>query len=160
MSKVTIVCPNCGRKLLSYDPPGFQKYKSPVGQCPDCHTRYADPRCHEIAVEGISPDKFSVKSHILLIVFGALFIWRGIYLFGMHALNTPEEIQWLMPTVITLCGGVMIVGGIFEIIYILSGKKKEKYDRLTRESEERLANKSYAYTLKSLGYPVPEKYLS
>ena len=159
MSRVNIVCSNCGKKLLSYDPPGVQKYKSPVNQCPDCHTRYIDPRCHEIVIEGVPADKFSVKSHLFLVVIGALFLWRGIYLFGMKSIGTPEEIQWFMPSVICIAGMVMVFGGIFEVIYILSGKKQAKYDKLTMESDMRLQDKSYAYILQDFGYIVPDKYL-
>lgn len=159
MSKVTIQCSKCGKKLLSYDPPGFIRYKSPVRQCPDCNTKYADPRCHEIAVEGIPHDTFKISSYVVMIIFGALILWRGIALFGMHTLGAPEETQWLLPTLITIFGVVLVIGGIVEIILIKTGWKQRKFEKLTRESEERLSNKSYAFILSDLGYNVPEKYL-
>lgn len=40
-----------------------------------------------------------------------------------------------------------------------SGRKARKYEKLKRESEERLSDRRYAYMLQSLGYEVPEKYL-
>lgn len=159
MSKVKIVCKKCGKKLLSYDEPGFHRYGSPIKQCPKCYTRYADPRFHEVAIEGVPARLFSIKSYIVLVIFGGLLLWRGIYLFGMYDIKAPAETQWFMPSVIASIGGLVILGGIFEIIYIVSGKKKAKYERLFQESEKRLSDKSYAFTLQDLGYRVPDKYL-
>ncbi len=159
MGDVKIYCSKCGKKLLSYNPPGFIRYKSPVKRCPSCNTRYVDPRCWEIAIQGLPRDTFNIKSFLIMLVFGVLFLWRGIVLFGMRTLGAPDNIQWLMPTTITLAGIIMVIGSIIEIILILTGAKQKRFDKLKRESEDRLNDKSYAYILSDLGYNVPDKYL-
>lgn len=159
MGSVKIYCSKCGKKLLSYEPPGIIKYKSPVKQCPACNTRYADPRCREIVIEGLPRDTFNVGSYFAMLVIGALMLWRGISLFGMRSLGTPDEVQWFMPTFITIAGTVLVIGGIVEIITIKTGIKQKKFEKLKRESEERLQDKSYAFILSDLGYKVPDEYL-
>lgn len=154
-----IVCKNCGKRLLSYNPSGFIRYKSPVKQCPKCYTRYLDPRCMEIAIHGIPKYTYSAGSYFFLTLFGAFMLYRGIILYNSYELGVPSEIQWLMPTVLTIGGIMLLVGGIVEIILIKSGKKLQRFERLTMESEKRLADKSYAFILKDLGYNVPDKYL-
>ena len=77
----------------------------------------------------------------------------------MRTLGAPDNIQWLMPTTITLAGIIMVIGSIIEIILILTGAKQKRFDKLKRESEDRLNDKSYAYILSDLGYNVPDKYL-
>lgn len=67
--------------------------------------------------------------------------------------------QWMMPTVISFVGAVMTIGGLIELIAIWTGWKKKWFERLGRESEIRMQNKSYVFTLQSLGYDIPEKYL-
>ncbi|MDE5754105.1 MAG: hypothetical protein K2H89_06150 [Oscillospiraceae bacterium] len=152
-------CAGCGKKLLTYDNTSFRQYKSPVKQCKKCGTYYLDPRCHEIAVEGVPDAEFSVGSYIVLIVFGGLVGYRGIYLSSRTQLHTPEGAQWVLPTMFVLMGIVFILGGIVELIRIKTGAKARKYEKLREESEQRLQNRSYAYQLRDLGYPVPEEYL-
>ena len=160
MASVTIHCKQCGKKLLSYEPQThFRKYQSPVKTCPGCGARYADPRCHEIAIEGLPADTYRIGSYLVLIVFGAFMLYRGIVMMNRYQLGVPSAMQWMLPTVFVLAGIVCVVGGIIEIILIKTGKKQERFDRLTRESVQRLSDKSYAYTLQDLGYPVPEEYL-
>lgn len=159
MNNYEVRCKGCGKKLLTYNEGSFRKYKSPLKQCKKCGAKYLDPRCHEIAIEGIPSDSFSVTSYLILLIFGAFILYRGIYLFGRHQLGVIEEIQWLLPAVFVIGGGIMVIGGIIEIISIISGSKCRKFDRLKMESEERLADNSYAYQLKELGYNVPERYL-
>ena len=48
---------------------------------------------------------------------------------------------------------------IYQIIIILTGIKRKKFEKLRQESEERLQDYNYAKTLVSLGYSVPEEYL-
>lgn len=152
-------CVRCGKKLLTYDNTSFRKYKSPLMKCKKCGARYADPRCHEIAIEGIPPDTFSIKSYVVLLLLGGFLLYRGIHLSGMVQLNTPAETQWLMPSALTIGGLICIVGAVIEIITIKTGKKQKKFDRLRMESEQRLQDKQYVYILQDLGYTVPEKYL-
>ena len=80
-------------------------------------------------------------------------------MFGVHQIGTPDELQWLLPSFFTLIGVVIVIGSIVEIIAIKSGLKAKKYEKLKKESEERLSDKSYVYILQDLGYKVPEKYL-
>ncbi|MCM1229124.1 MAG: hypothetical protein NC489_03235 [Ruminococcus flavefaciens] len=151
-----LYCSECGKKLVSYDRTSFRRYKSPVKSCKKCGSLYIDPRFHEIAVEGIPSDVFSVKSYIVLIILGILLLWRGIYVLHQVQLGVPDEVQWLMPAVILLCGAGFVIGGIAEIISIKTGLKKKKYDRLYLESAERLKNADYADTLRNLGVDIPE----
>lgn len=159
MQSIEIRCKNCGKKLLTYEPPSTIKYESPVKNCKKCGTRYADPRCHEIAIEGIPDDTFNILPHVIIMIIGALILYRGIYLFSVHQINVPDKIQWLLPAFFTILGAVMVIGSIADIIAIKSGIKALKYEKLRKESEERLSDKNYAYILQSLGYKVPAKYL-
>lgn len=159
MEYVKIKCAHCGKKLLTYDQGSMIRYKSPVKNCKKCGARYADPRCHEMAIEGIPAGTFSTFSYIAMIVIGALILYRGIYLFKRYQLGVPDAMQWLLPTIFVIGGMVMVVGGIVEIIMIKTGWKTKKYARLLQESEQRLSDKNYAHVLKDLGYGVPEKYL-
>ncbi|MDE7121874.1 MAG: hypothetical protein K2O42_06910, partial [Oscillospiraceae bacterium] len=61
-------CVSCNKRLLTYDNTSFRQYKSPVKQCKKCGTYYLDPRCHEIAVEGVPDAEFSVGSQIVLMI--------------------------------------------------------------------------------------------
>ena len=159
MEFITLKCKNCNKKLMTYIPPGSRKYKSPLKKCKKCGTEYLDPRCHEIAAEGIPKDVFSIPSYLVLTVIGGLVIWRGIYLFGMHPIGMTDSFQWFMPTVFTIMGIAFALGGIIEIIAILTGAKAKKYEKLRQESEERLLDYDYAKSLVLLGYSVPEEYL-
>lgn len=160
MSTVQFNCTGCGKKLFDYDPvTHFRRYKSPIKECPKCGRKYADPRCHEIALEGLPNDIFSIKAHFFLIILGGVVLYKGISMFGTKPLETLTGIQWLIPGVVALLGVIFLVGGMVEIISILTGIKKKKYERLTLESKERLKNKEYAYTLYELGYWVPQEYL-
>lgn len=159
MDIVTIKCQNCGKRLITYIDNRTRKYKSPIVECKSCGTKCLDPRCHEIAVEGLPKDLFSVWSYVIMFVVGALILLRGLYLFGVRQLGTPNAIQWLLPTAFTIMGMIFAIGGVVEVIAIVTGLKKKKYDKLARESEERMRDMNYAYTLSKLGYRVPEKYL-
>lgn len=151
-------CASCGKKLLEYDTP-VRKFGSPLKECKKCGARYIDPRYHELAAEGIPEEDFKIPPYIFLIVIGVLIVWRGIYLFSRHMLGTPEEVRWLLPTVFMVFGIVFVIGGILEILSVKSGRKMNKFNRLYEESCKRLENPSYALTLHSMGYRVPEQYL-
>ncbi len=159
MSLLKLKCTRCGKRLLTYYQYGFQRYRSPVKRCKSCGNPYADPRCHEIAAEGIPEDAFRTGSYVVMLVIGLLILYRGIHLAGRRQLGVVDEMQWLLPSVFIIGGLVMSVGGIIEVIWIKTGGKARRYDRLWRESERRLKDKEYAWLLKESGYPVPEKYL-
>ncbi|MDE5764102.1 MAG: hypothetical protein K2I00_03960 [Ruminococcus sp.] len=152
-----LYCSECRKKLLKYDNTRIRKYESPLKKCRKCHTEYIDPRCHELAVEGIPSDVFSISQYIFLIVFGALILWRGFYLLNRVQIGVPSETQWLMPAVIILFGIICTVGGIAEIISVKTGLKTKKYDRLYTESQERLKNPDYVNKLQNLGYEIRVK---
>jgi len=146
-----IYCKNCGRKLLKYEK-YERKYKSPVACCKKCGKEYIDPRCHELAIEGIPEAEFKVTNGIILFIIGVLIAWRGFYLFGMRMLGTPDSMQWLMPSAILLLGLAMIIGAIIDLIRILTGSKKRRYERLLEESKVRISSDEYIWKLKNLGY--------
>ena len=144
---------------MTYSQAAFRRYGSPIRNCKKCGMRYADPRIHEIAIEGIPEDIFRISSYVILLIIGALILYRGVCLFGRHQLGVSDAIQWMLPSVFTIGGAVMVVDGIWEIISIVTGLKKKRFDKRREESEQRLADKSYVYMLRDLGYDIPEKYL-
>lgn len=158
METYEIRCKNCGKKLLKYSKSSFRKYKSPVKICKKCGTRYADPRCHEIAIEGIPSDTLSIRPYVILIIIGALIFYRGIYLYGMHPLGTPNVTPWLLPSVFVIFGMILAISGIVEIFTIISGIKAKKFEALRKASDDRLNDKNYILILQDLGYKIPEKY--
>lgn len=153
----TLYCSNCRKKLTTYDNTSIKKYCSPLKKCPKCGTLYIDPRCHELAIEGIPSAEFSIVSYVVLTLFGALIVWRGIYLFKRMQLGVPDEVQWVMPVVLMIMGAIFAFGGLVEIFLIKTGRKSQKFNRLYEESEERLRDADYVESLKKLGYIIPEK---
>ena len=146
-----IHCKQCGRKLLKYEN-WEKKYKSPVATCKKCGTDYWDPRCHELAVEGIPEEEFKVTHDIVLLIIGALIAWRGFYLFGVRMLGTPDSMQRFLPTVVSLLGIVMVIAAVVDAIRIVTGIKKRKYDILLEESQKRLKDDDYYQKLVEIGY--------
>lgn len=144
-------CKKCGRKLLSYE--GYErKYGSPLKNCKGCGSEYIDPRFHELAIEGYPEHEFKKIYSIIMIAIGGLILWRGIYMFGMHQMGTPEEIQWVLPGVIALLGAAFIIGGIVDLIRVATGLKARKFEKLMNESRERMADENYTAKLTWLGY--------
>lgn len=157
--KKVICCNRCGSKLLSYNEYSKKRYESPVKRCKKCQAYYLDSRCHEIAVEGIPSDTFSIRSRLIMGLFGAFVLYRGIHLLFRYQIGTPEHMQWLMPVVFLIMGVVLIIGAIVDVLLIMTGSKQKKYDKLRLESEARMQDKSYAYLLNELRYPGTERYL-
>lgn len=159
MDICTLKCKHCNQKLLTYNKDGFKKYDSLVKVCKKCGTRYIDPKCYEIAIQGIPYETYSISSHVLLTVFGAYILYRGLYLLGTYQLEAPEEMQWLYPAMFITLGSILLLLGSVGIISIKSGRKAKKFDKLKKESEKRLNDKSYVYVLQDFGYQIPKKYL-
>lgn len=120
--------------------------------CKKCGCEYIDPRCHELVLEGMPQVEFSISHRIILLVIGVLITLRGYYLFGMHMLNTPDSMQWLMPTVISILGIALILGAVIDLFLILTGIKQKKYKRLLDESRIRMQDETYVAKLKAMGY--------
>lgn len=144
-------CKNCSSKLLKYEK-WERKYKSPISTCKKCGKEYLDPRCQELAVEGISKEEFKVSRDIVLLIIGGLIIWRGYYLSGMHILGTPDSMQWLVPTVVLLLGIAMLIVSVADAIGIITGLKRRKFEKLLKESQDRMNDENYVIKLKELGY--------
>lgn len=155
----TLMCSGCGKKLLSYEKNAEKRYGSPVKTCKKCGQMYADPRYCEIAVDGIQPSSMSVGGNVLVLALGAFILYRGIVLFGRTQLGVPKEMQFLMPAALAVVGLILVIKSIADIILIKTGLKAKKLERLKNESEDRLRDRSYAETLRQLGYNVPDKYL-
>ena len=124
----TINCESCGKKLLTYESYEI-KYGSPVKRCKSCGHEYIDPRFREMAVTGFPEKEFKKSTCLVMLILGALILWRGMYLFGMRQLNVMDELQWVVPSVVTLLGAVFIIGSIVEFIRIASGWKLKKYEK-------------------------------
>lgn len=153
MDYIKIKCAKCGKHLLTYTSPS-RLYKSPVSTCPKCGSLYLDPRCHELAIEGIPKDMFDIKSFGALGVVGVYILYRGIHMLGLRQIGSPEEIQGALPYVLILMGAMLILGGCIEIVTILFGIKRKKYDKLMEESQARMLNPSYVMVLEDLGYII------
>ena len=151
-------CPECGKKFMFYDDNQYY-YGSPVRTCKKCGEQYIDRRYHEIAIEGIQKGQMSVRAYIISMLIGGFFIWRGIHLTQYRMLGSVEIMKWFLPVTFILLGIGVIIASIVEIILISTGKKAEKFEKLTFESEERLRDRNYAWTLKQEGYNVPEQFL-
>lgn len=146
-----IYCKYCDSKLLKYDK-WEKKYKSPIATCKKCGKEYLDPRCHELAIEGIPEAEFKVANDLVLLIIGGLITWRGYYLFGMHMLGTPDSMQWVVPTVVLILGLAMVVAAFVDGIRILTGLKKRKFEKILEESQNRMKDDNYIQKLKELGY--------
>ena len=92
--------------------------------------------------------------------FGAFLMYRGNHLWGMKQLGTPDFMQKVLPVLLLAVGGLLALGGIYELYAVLSGKKAANIEKLRAESEERLKNPGYAQELKAMGLPVPEQYVN
>lgn len=111
-----------------------------------------DPRCHELAVEGIPKEEFKISRDIVLLIIGGLVAWRGYYIFGMHMLGYPDSMQWLVPTVVLLLGIAMLIASVVDAISIITGLKKRKFEKILNESRDRMNDDNYVTKLKELGY--------
>ncbi len=151
-------CPSCGKKQFSYEPRG-RKFEKIVKSCKNCGKEYLDPRCHELAVEGIPQDAFQIGPYLFMLVLGGFIAWRGWYLFGRQQLGTPSGISWLLPSVFLIMGIVCIIASIVGIIRIKTGGKAKQFDKLMNESRMRMKDTAYVRKLKDLGYPLPQEYL-
>lgn len=146
-----IYCKNCNYKLLKYENRQVL-YKSPINTCKKCGEEYLDPRCRELAIEGIPESEFKMSKDLILLVIGGLIIWRGFYLIGMRMLGIPDYMQWILPSVILFLGFALVGIGIFDAISILTGLKKRKFERLLEESKNRINDENYVQKLQQLGY--------
>lgn len=144
-------CNSCGKKLFSYEA-NQRIYKSPLCTCKHCGTSYIDPRCQELAVTGIPEQELKPVRSIIFCFLGLVIGWRGYYLFGMRTLGLPENMQWLLPTALSLLGGAMLVAGLIDLIRILTGAKKKKLEKMLEESKLRMQDEAYVAKLKQLGY--------
>ncbi len=148
-------CPSCGKKLFTYEY-RIRKYGSPLKECKKCGSEYIDPRYYELALDGIPDDEFKITPYVFMMIIGGLIIWRGLYMFRMHQLGVAEEIQWLLPTVFTLLGIVLVIGSIAGMVSIKTGLHKKKIDRLMAESRARVSDMDYIRRLRKLGYKIDD----
>lgn len=151
-------CPECGKKFFIYNE-SQHRYGNTIRECKKCKNQYIDPRYHELAITGIRKTDFSVTSFIVLILFGAFILYRGIHFINTRLLGSPDGSNIFFSVIFIFFGSITIIAGIAEIIVIKTGLKAKKFDKLLEESEERLSNYEYAQSLKQAGYDVPEKYL-
>ena len=151
-------CPECGHKFFSYEP-AQRFYGSPIRTCKKCGQKYFDARYHEIAIEGIAKKDVAKWPAFVLMFFGAFLMYRGNHLWGMKQLGTLDFMQKVLPVLLLAVGGLLVLGGIYELYAVLSGKKAANMEKLRAASEERLKNPGYAQELKAMGLPVPEQYL-
>ncbi len=156
MLKTNGECPYCGKGLFNYDERAWE-YGSPIRECSSCGEKYIDPRYHEIAVDGIAPDAMSVKKSLMCMAVGLVCaLLSAAVMFATISLNGTYSVKM---AAICVVGIIVAVFMLFDVIRIKSGAKERSFDTLRRQSEERLADKSYAAELAAAGYNVPEQYL-
>ena len=152
---VEFKCPSCGKKLFSYETRA-RKYEKIIKNCKKCGAEYADPRCYELALDGIPEDEFGYLQYVLIVALGAFFIWRGIHLLGVYQLGVPSSMQWLMPVVFLGIGVAAIIGAVISMISIKTGAKRRKLEKLLEESKIRMKDPTYKASLRRFGYNVPD----
>ena len=152
----TGICPYCGKKIPGYKPTKVE-YGSPVRICPKCDREYYDRRFFEPAVSGLVRSELS-KKRCLSMMLSAVVCF--VIAFGINWLEIRETGEYyvilalMQPVAI-----VLFITAIVDLIRIVTGTKRKKYDFLISQSEERLANPEYAEFLAEKGMNVPEKYL-
>ncbi len=150
-------CPSCGKKLFTYEY-RIRKYGCLIKECKKCGSEYIDPRYYELALDGIPEDEFKMTPYVFMMILGGLITWRGLYLFRMRQLGMPDEMQWLLPTVFTILGIVLVIGAIVGMISLKTGLHKKKIERLMAESRARVSDMDYIRRLRRLGYKVDERF--
>lgn len=151
-------CPFCG-KVYNYDfyngYPSKENqtiYGSPVKTCKRCNKVFLDNHYREIAIYGVREvDLKKVSPHTIVYSLLGLAVSLGCLFSGI---SNGEDFH-------TIVGCVFLVGSAYMFFSELLGyKKRMKWLEQERiESEERLANLSYAILLKNNGYPVPDRFL-
>jgi len=153
-----IYCKSCGKKLLTYDEKKHvAKYESPAKKCSGCGEWYLDPRCHEIAVEGVPAGLYNVTPHIIMVLIGVLVAYRGCRGFGDSPLETISSGHWILPAVIIIVGLGLLIYGAVQALSIEKGTRRRHYETLRLESEARMMDKNYVELLKKLGYRMMDK---
>lgn len=144
-------CKACGKTLLKYEA-YEKKYKSPLSRCSKCGQEYIDPRCQEMAVTGIPESEFKTTRCLIMLVVGALILWRAIHLYGVKMLGMPDSMQMFLPTIFLLLGAGCILAAVVDFIRIKSGLKAKKYQKLFDESRMRMQDEGYVEKLRRYGY--------
>lgn len=161
----TRYCPYCNEKLghngkNKVDSSGFGNltYGSPIVICDKCGRESLDSDIHEIAIEGINQNEYSLKNKLkLAFIFLALgLLSTGIHIYEVTCQNYYHEKLAVAAFVFLALFVVMIIYSL----YIALGFRAKKIENIKQKSIERLKNTEYAQKLNSLGYPVPEEYLT
>ncbi len=151
MQYIKYKCNNCGKYLYTYYE-GVKKYGTAIGRCKNCDREYLDLRYREIDIKGIQKKDLSVLPYLIGIAFGVLAVWRCYYLSSWEDMEMPKWGHYIMLIFIGLLGVAIIVFCTWDAIEILTGKKKEKYEKKIEESRRRIRDESYMEKLKKLGY--------
>lgn len=153
-------CPYCGLEIPNYPTEYVEKdwkYGSPIRGCEKCGKEYVDRRYHEIAVEGVAPDAFSVKQSAMCMLVAVITFAISVAIVFVQ-IETSGTYSARM-SALAAVGAIVAILMLFNIISIKTGIKERRFEKLRSESEERLRNKGYAQKLASVGYDIPEKYL-
>ncbi|MCR5720698.1 MAG: hypothetical protein K6F84_09030 [Lachnospiraceae bacterium] len=143
-------CPNCSRKLFSYEP-GAQKYGSMVGMCKYCNSKYLDPRYKEAAITGIPKRELGYVGAVVLLLFGGFMAWRGYSVLSNIDSYFDADMLRVRSWVFVILGILFVVAGLIEAIFVVTGLKKKKMEKIMAESVNRLKNESYVWDLVKLG---------
>ena len=157
MTETTGSCPYCGAAINGFDSRAWL-YGSPVRTCGRCGNKYIDRRYHEIAIDGVAPDAFSVDKSRKMLLFSLVCIAVSIVFCSItYFLNGTVTRGGIA---IGILGAVIAVCMLVDIIRTKSGAKERRFEALRKESEERLSDREYAVLLSENGYKVPEKYIN
>lgn len=143
-------CPYCNHHIETLSSP--VGYESPLKKCPKCNKTYVDPYSEELALNPYQPQSV-LKILLSSIPHG---IGTAVLIGFIAFLITKSDAVGLL-----FLGVSSVVCWLLWFLFSILTRSKEEAQRLKKwqESEQRLKNPKYAFTLKALGYSVPAQYL-
>lgn len=153
MTYITKKCPHCKSSYSIMQPKGTSFYGCPIRQCATCGKQFLDKDYREIAIDGIRPVdmKRVTTGTIILSVLGFLFGLVLVYCY----FSDMQSVWYLVGAAISV-----ILAGYLVIGEITGYDDRQAFLELERKrSEARLRDPNYIYTLRKLGYYVPDSLL-
>lgn len=143
-------CPHCDALIESTNHP--VSYGNPIKICPKCRRQYIDPNCTEPALRPYKP--LSVTHRLKASLSGG-FAFAGFVAILVYFITKDNRLG------LTIWGIGTPLCWLFSFLLSLHTQKKREKGRYQRwqESNQRLRNPKYAYSLKYYGYHVPAQYL-
>lgn len=151
----TSSCPHCGGPLTPHADDDYL-YGSPIQTCPKCGKQYLDKHYHEAEIDGFHEADVSNKAvGKEVLIFGACALVLG--LLNVLSFSTGRIRPALL--LFFILAVVVLFSSLKKAAKVVTGVRKKELEKERQASALRLQDKTYAFTLKELGYTVPEKYL-